>query len=115
MDFYRLMAAVECAAASLCALLNIAIAVVFVRAYLRSRKSFFLLLVFGSLAALCANLFAAAAELFGATNIRVFPASATRSLYALQAIAGIAGAVVGFIGTVLLVRFALLAFASRNI
>jgi|SRR5215475_12358247 len=115
MDFYRLMATVECAAASLCALLNIAIAVVFFRAYLRSRKSFFLLLVFASVAALYANLFAAAAEFFGATHVRVFPASATRSLYALQAIAGTVGAVVGFIGTVLLVRFALLAFASRNI
>ncbi len=75
MDFYRLMAAVEFAAASLCVLLNIVIAVVFLRAYRRSRKSFFLLLIFGTLAWLYANLFAAAAEFFGATHIRVFPAA----------------------------------------
>jgi hypothetical protein len=114
MDFYRLMAAVEFAAASLCALLNVVIAVVFLRAYLRSRKSFFLLLVSGTLAWLYANLFAAAAELFAATHIRVFPASAARSLYALQAIAGTVGAIVSFIGMVLLVRFALLAFATQK-
>ena len=115
MDFYRLMAAAEFAAASLCALLNIVIGVVFFRAYLRSRKGFLLLLVFGTLACLYANLFAAAAELFGFMHIRVFPASATRSLYALQAIAGTFGAILSFIGTLLLVRCALIAFASQRL
>jgi hypothetical protein len=109
MDFTNLVAAVELAVVCLAIILGVVIAFVFFRAWWRSNKGVFLLLLFGYIATVCVNTFTAVVLFFSVSHIRLVPADAVQPLYAAQAVFAFIGVVLSFIGNLLVVRLALLA------
>jgi len=107
MEFLKLLHSAEFAGAALLTLLDTVLVAVFIYAYWRSRKGLFLLLTVGNLTSLYMNAFAMVVAIYGATHVRLFSPPTIRVLTSLYMFVGASGGVLSFIGTVLLVRFAL--------
>jgi hypothetical protein len=101
------MQIVDIAVSVLLASLNFVLLPLLLRAYSRLAKRFFLVLAIGCLALAFANILTAAIYIYAATQLKVVPISAVEAVYIVQIICGTFGGVLSFIGTVLLVRFAL--------
>jgi hypothetical protein len=97
------------------ALLDIVLVVISLRAFLVCHKSLFLVLATGCLAFVYVNLVDATLSIFGATHIRIFLLFVMRGLSSLMIVVAPLGAVTWFIGTVLLVRFALSCYQTPKI
>jgi hypothetical protein len=86
----------------------------FLRAYLRSRRGFFLALAVGSLALAVANILTGSIYVYAATKLRVIPITIVKTIFVVQIMCGICGAILSFIGTVLLIRFVLLSYGAAR-
>jgi hypothetical protein len=108
------MHAVDIAAAALMALLDVVMIVLFLYAYLRLRRGFFLVLAIGSVALAAANILTGSIYIYAATKLKVIPLTIVEATYVLQIMCGICGAILFFIGTVLLIRFVLLSYGAAR-
>jgi hypothetical protein len=111
-NFIGAMHAVDIAASALMALFDVVLLALFLRAYLRSRRGFFLVLAVGSLALAVANILTGSIYVYAATRLRVIPIAIVEATYVLQIMCVICGGILSFIGTVLLIRFALLSYGA---
>ena len=97
----------EFAAGAFGAILDVALAAVFVFAYSRSRQPFFLVLCVGALAFAMQNAYGVSLVLSDLMHVQIFPSSVMRVLtFIYVAINPLAG-LISFVGTILLVRFSL--------
>ena len=103
----------EFAAGAFGAVLNVAMAVVFVYAYTRARQSFFLILCLGALAFAVQNAYGATLVLAGLMHAQIFQPFVMRILTSMYAITPVA-ALISFVGTILLVRFSLKLHRSQQ-
>jgi hypothetical protein len=108
------MHAVDIAASALMALFDVVLVVLFLYAYLRLGRGFFLVLAIGSVALAAANILTGSIYIYAATKLKVIPLTIVETTYVLQIMCGICGAILSFIGTVLLIRFALLSYGAAR-
>ena len=111
MDLQSSVHAFDLAISALLALLNATLCGVFVYAYRRLRKRFFLVLAIASGCFVYANLFPAYLSLRPPT-IAVFTAPFMRTLYIAYTIIGPTSSVLWFVGTILFLRAALKSWSS---
>ena len=104
----------EFAAGAFGAVLNVAMAVVFVYAYTRARQSFFLILCLGALAFAVQNAYGATLVLAGLMHAQIFPPFVMRILTSMYVAITPVAALISFVGTILLVRFSLKLHRSQQ-
>jgi len=107
MSFTTLTHWSEVASMLLAVLLSIALIALFLRAYVRSRKALFLLLIAANVAYIYMNGFAAIVSFYGATHVRLFSPAAMRFLGSFYLVTGAIGEVLNFLGMIFLIRLAL--------
>ena len=97
------------------ALFDVVLLALFLRAYLRSGRCFFLVLAVGSLALAVADTLTGSIYIYGATKLKVIPLTIVEATYILQIMCVICGGILSFIGTVLLIRFVSLSQGAARI
>jgi hypothetical protein len=107
MSFTTLTHWSEFASMLLAVLLSIALIALFLRAYVRSRKALFLLLIAANAAYIYMNGFAAIVSFYGAAHVRLFSPAAMHFLGSFYLVTGAIGEVLNFIGMIFLIRLAL--------
>jgi len=97
----------EFVAALLSVVLGLSLGGIFIYAYMRCRRFFFILLCIAALCSAFANSYAALLIYSALTHAAVFATPIGHFLTRAYVILGPAANLIGFVGTVLLVRFAL--------
>jgi len=103
MNFTTLTHWSEVAGMLLAAFLSVALIVLFLYAYVRSRKPLFLVLTAANAAYVYMNGFAAIVSFYGATHVRLFSPAAMRFLGSFYLVTGAIGEVLNFIRMIFLV------------
>jgi len=88
---------------------------VFLHAYTRCARISLLLLAAGTLSFAYMNIFSIIVLLYSLRHVRIFSAPTMRGLSALYPVAATVGGVAWFVGALLLIRFTLSLYGSRQI
>lgn len=97
----------EFVAAAFGAFLNVVMAAIFIFAYIRCSRFFFIVLCVGALAFAFTNSYAALLTYSALVHADMFPVTVARFLVRVYILVVPVASLVSFVGTVLLVRFAL--------